>query len=351
MNINSLKPFSNLIFSCPKCYRIPIIHIVKGDFTIKCLCNYENKISVNENQNFLNEIYFQSKISKIFLKEKCGCCGELISENKDKYVCFMCSSLFCKKCYENHEHKKINQYNINTICPIHYKQFFAFCKTCNQNICPIFTSHINHNIILFENLHIKEEEIDFYLKDQKEKITEGIQKLNEIYGRIIKIVDDLYSKFKKELDNELKLKEIVVSDYKKGNKFNYFSILNVNNMVRERSLDIIKDKEEVVFEFYDMILEKLKKECEGNRNGNNIYNNIGYYNSNHNNNTTHNNDTPVGNNSTSNVVENTKTNYISLKIINDFYFNVRKINCISDLYEGFIYFFCFSSLTSSSFIS
>ena len=127
-SINSIR--------CPICYLIPKIIISQYNeylepsfiFTILCPNNHNKRIY---NETLRSEIKFS--LNDI----PCKNCN---LKNKSQYYCKKCFSILCEMCKENHtlnlNHKEIITINeIDNICLIHNKNYYAYCKTCEIVVC------------------------------------------------------------------------------------------------------------------------------------------------------------------------------------------------------------------------
>ena len=147
----------------------------------------------------------------------------------------------------------IDYNNINYICSYHNNFYVSYCTECKINLCEdCKTKHNNyHNIIDYEDILPKENEIKDGLNGFKNKIDE----LKET----IKILKDILNNVS---DSFQKLYEIfydIVYNYNSGQK-NYEVITNINsvkNCIKLNEIDnIIKDTNSYKYKFekiYDMM--------------------------------------------------------------------------------------------------
>lgn len=211
-----------LPYRCPHCYKILRMKIFTGDDIIKynCQCNKEWFISFN--------ITYYKKVKKLdsFFKLRCSKCGML--PNKDyKYLkkCSICNKIFCMKKTCEHNHSNNILYNLNLLdvtCIKHSKDFIAYCKSCDKDLCEIcLKEEKNHNILYYKNI----------LPNKNEFINK--------YNIINKFSENFVSSFKgvKRVDNYIltlffHFREIIrtiffnFSRFSKYNKFNFALISN-----------------------------------------------------------------------------------------------------------------------------
>ena len=149
-------------YRCPICYKILRIKIFKNN-TVKytCQCKREWFISFH--------IYTGTKPRKLdsCFRLRCSKCHS-VSAPDNKYLtkCVTCNQLFHSnpKCQKTHEHYNFkNLIEIDVKCDIHSKDFIAYCKDCDKDICEqcIDEEEENHNIIYYKEILPKKE--DFIL--------------------------------------------------------------------------------------------------------------------------------------------------------------------------------------------
>ena len=123
----------------------------------------------------------------------------------------------------------INHFS-NNICYIHNKEYCSYCKSCLKDICQFcINSHNNHELIIYQNIIPKNEEIKLLL--------DSIKKYNNDYNILI---NEIY-KWKREIENMI----INLEDLMKSNRileninfilnYNHFK-LNYNSILKFREI-------------------------------------------------------------------------------------------------------------------
>lgn len=123
----------------------------------------------------------------------------------------------------------INHFS-NNICYIHNKEYCSYCKSCLKDICQFcINSHNNHELIIYQNIIPKNEEIKLLL--------DSINKYNNDYNILI---NEIY-KWKREIENML----INLEEQMKNNRileninfilnYNHFK-LNYNSILKFREI-------------------------------------------------------------------------------------------------------------------
>lgn len=149
-------------YRCPICYKILRIKIFKNN-TVKytCQCKREWFISFS--------IYSDTKPRKLdsCFRLRCSKCHSVCSpDNKYLTKCITCNQLFHSKpkCQETHEHYNFkNLIEIDVTCDTHSKDFIAYCKDCDKDICEecLNEEEENHNIIYYKEILPKKEDFIF----------------------------------------------------------------------------------------------------------------------------------------------------------------------------------------------
>jgi len=108
----------------------------------------------------------------------------------------------------------------NKICDIHHNQYSLYCENCEKDICELCEKdHNNHKIIAYEKLMADDKD----LKNKKDELKKGIDKLNETIKKIINMLDDVIHNFK----IYYKIYDEVYNNYNNQN-LNYNTIHNIN---------------------------------------------------------------------------------------------------------------------------
>ena len=135
---------------------------------------------------------------------------------------------------ENLFHPNSNCLNINTIyCTKHNAPYKKYCSNCSLDLCFFCeNSHINHNILPYENIAPTNKEISLILKT--------IEKYTEDYNTILLIISDWQNKIDRlilHFQNQLKNNNIMkfninyMYNYKKENT-NFASILKFREIFK-----------------------------------------------------------------------------------------------------------------------
>ena len=179
--------------TCPECEIIPAIFIektCKNLFSISSGC--ENKHSIH-NMNIRE--YFQKSNKKNDYSEK----------------------------------------EVITLCQEHKEKYQFFCKNCHKNICMKckVDSHLNHNMLKFEDLKPSNQEI----LNLKNSIKNEIKITSEFFTlEFYRWLEELKEKFEDLMDvisNKNKLYSKIISSYESGN-LNYQIIHNLKVVIKEQ---------------------------------------------------------------------------------------------------------------------
>ena len=223
-----------LPYRCPHCYKILRLKIFPGEDIVKynCQCKKEWFITFN--------ITFDKKAKKLdsFFKLRCSNCGML--PNPDyKYLkkCSICNKLFCMKKTCEHNHSNNTLYNLNLLdvtCIKHSKDFIAYCKTCDKDVCQICLKEEKSHQIL-------------YYKDILPKKSEFMNK----YNIINTFSENFVTCFKgvKRVDNYTLIyffhfREIIRNiffNFSRFSKFNKFNFALISNFLENSDFTILND--------------------------------------------------------------------------------------------------------------
>ena len=214
-------------YRCPDCYKMLRIKIFIEGNIIKYNCQCKRDWYISYKIDKSTSLIKPRKFDQIF-NLKCSKCNQFNSlEYKFMLKCLTCNKLFCNRnnCNKNHIHKTKNIIFYDITCDIHSKDFMAYCKTCDRDICDlciINEKKINHDII--------------YYKD----IIPPKQKIVEKYNYFNKISDYFVTQFKEERRKTnvrmiyfFHIREILRNcyinfwRYSKINKFNFALISNI----------------------------------------------------------------------------------------------------------------------------
>ena len=201
-------------YKCPDCLIVPEISNInysENEILLECPFHKENLMDI---KNYLNSLNFNT----------CQICNIKFTSKDSSYYCYQCKKSTCYNCKINHDKKhnliNINEYNIK--CQIHFgKNYEYYCYNCSSNLCETcFNNHDNkHNIKPLSDLFIKNEDLDYILKKNKE------------YNKIIQIYQNYTS-----------LNNIILDTYK-NYKNNFYYIKNIKNLIRFiKNTEIIENK-------------------------------------------------------------------------------------------------------------
>lgn len=212
------------------------------------LNNY--KISIyeckyNHNLNDLNIDEFKS--SQIIDESKiiCGICKDT---NKKKtydntfYYCGICNLGICPLCSVKHNynnshysHNIIDYEDKYFICGLHKKRNNLYCKTCKKNLCiTCVQDHIEHELISYEKLFIKSNDLEIKLRNFKitiDKFKEDIGRIQNILQKVIDYYESFY-----------KITEKIFHNFD-SNKINYQILNNIRELY---NLDFSKKIDNII---------------------------------------------------------------------------------------------------------
>ena len=216
---------------CLSCYLIPFLTLNSPAHTVNVNCNFGHSTTVNI------EEYLQHGFDNNFSNLACSKCKTEILRNKKNFVyCKECSELLCKNCLKKHDdlyeenHHLVHLDKFDTTCILHNETYDYFCSDCKKNICQYCCDefHNEHKLIDLDDINLKRKEI--------KKIKENFAKEKENYLNIPKILNELVSKLKEDIDkiinnisNEIKFKESIINTYE-SKLDNYNAIINFKNL-------------------------------------------------------------------------------------------------------------------------
>jgi len=216
---------------CLNCYLIPFLTLNSSSHSININCNFGHSTSL-ELEEYLKKGYDNN-----FNNLACSKCKTKILKNEKNFVyCKECSELLCKNCILKHNtlyednHHMVHLDKFDTTCILHNETYDYFCLDCKKNICQYCFDefHNEHKLVDLDDINLKRKEI--------KKIKENFIKEKENYLNIPKILNELITKLKNEIDmiinnveNEIKFKESIINTYE--NKIdNYNAIINLKNL-------------------------------------------------------------------------------------------------------------------------
>ena len=241
---------------CNECNKIPLIELIEknNEYYIKYNCE-------NGHKNETNLEYYLNNNKNSLNKLDCFECKKKQKNFLYFSYCINCKQTLCINCIFSHlqkQHQTIYLSRYDSTCLEHNQSFSHYCKNCNKNICLLcLNNHQQHNIILLSQIFIN----DDYLQKIKNKENDILKIKNikneiiEEFKKQIKLIEDIYLKFEKNMNLLYSLINNLMNTYiyeKKLNNYNYEIIENL------KIIDKIK------FPMIDLsdcknIYEKIKK--------------------------------------------------------------------------------------------
>ena len=228
-------------YRCPNCYKILRIKIFVKDNIIKynCQCKKNWIISYNISDKNYSVIRKPKKLDSN-LNLRCSRCQQT-NNNQFKFLkkCLICKKVFCLRpnCQNKHCHicpggtcteEHSNDYfiylnKLDAVCDIHSKDFIAYSKTSDKDLCEecILTNYY-HDIIYYKDILPK-----------KEEFIEKYNNFNNLSNKFVTFFRGQRRKTNSRLIYYFHLREIIrncyfnFSSYSKYNKYNFALISNV----------------------------------------------------------------------------------------------------------------------------
>lgn len=242
-------------YRCTNCYKILRIKIFAKDNIIKynCQCKNEWLISYQiDPKNQLDKVLRKPNTLDSNLLLRCSNCNCIPNKNY-KYLqkCSICTKLICQreKCKKNHFHKNkfINLNILDVICDKHSKDFIAYCKACDKDLCEIcILEEKNHDILYYKNILPK-----------KGEFIQKYNYLNEFSNIFVKSFEGVRRKTNMRLIYFFHFREVVrniffnLSRFSKFKKFNFALISNFLENSDFLNLDPLKiDLNNLDFELF-----------------------------------------------------------------------------------------------------
>jgi len=227
-----------------------------------------------ETKNLNLKEYFDYRHSYRSQRIPCKNCAK---HEDEMFICHKCQEIsnennpivFCKKCkikheQDNIEHVLLSMNNLNSICIFHRKNYIAFDEENNKNICEDCINDKSNNfnkekIIYFENIRLKEDEIESLLETTKLQLA----KINTIKMMNLSKDENELKKFKEYLQNKLyfiELEWLIIGEIV-GTPHNYQVIKNINNLMENKyntlkNNDIFNDEDKIGFLIKKIVDEK-----------------------------------------------------------------------------------------------
>ena len=267
---------------CNKCYKIPLIELIKkyNKYFIKYKCENGHSDEINLEDFLKNNKNSINKIDCFDCKKK--------QENENEFLnffyCVTCKQILCGKCIINHRiefHQSFLLSKYDSTCLEHNQSFSYYCKDCNKNICILCSKDhkIHHQISLSEILiydknlkEIKNKVQEIYkLKNIKDGIIEELNPNIEKDKKIIKIIEDIYSRY----ENNMNLLYSLYNNLEKTyiyeiqlNNYNYEIIENFKSIEKLKfpfdepfpsfsACNNIYDKSEIFINYYKLKFSSL----------------------------------------------------------------------------------------------
>ena len=210
---------------CPSnnCLLVPelsyLYNPINSQIKFKCKCqnNYEEAKNME-----LKE--FIKKCSNLL----CQKCNKVIKDQNFSY-CFNCKNIFDNSCIKIHGDNErhfsiitIDKNNIFNLCLEDRYSYIFRCIDCNISLCGKcdITSHGEHTLEQIKKCAINQKEFDHILST--------FEKQKNIFKKIKDITNDIIT----NLENDIKLKQMVINNYQRY-KNDYNSIQNLKNLFIE----------------------------------------------------------------------------------------------------------------------
>ena len=215
-------------YRCPYCYKMIRIKIFVEGSLVKYNCQCKKYWYISYKINEFTTLLKPGSLDLLF-NLKCSSCNQYNNlEFKHMHKCLTCNKLICsrKKCKQNHSHndkKNIIYYDIT--CDIHSKEFIAYCKICDKDLCEsceLDEKKRNHEIIYYKDI-----------MPTKEKFLEKYDYFNKLSDFFVTQFKGVPRKTNVRLIYFFHIREILrncyinFSRYSKINKFNFALISNV----------------------------------------------------------------------------------------------------------------------------
>ena len=237
-------------------------NIKKSKYIICPECSENIKINIDDynmhlfdckNRHIKNNILISEydclqnfDISKI----NCNICQQKFNNNF--YSCFTCGTNICFKCKKSHDknHKIINYENKNIFCEKHFEPYIKYCNLCKKNICNLCNdNHKNHDILLFDDLLIKKEDLIKEMSEFKNYKNKFFSNINIIMNKLINTID-IIETYYNTCNN-------IINSYDFKNK-NYYILQNMNefinyNHIIMNDMKFILDEKDIFCKFKKII--------------------------------------------------------------------------------------------------
>ena len=267
---------------CNQCYKIPLIELIKRNnkYFIKYNCENGHSDEINLEDFLKNNKNSINKIDCFDCKKK----QEKENDFLNFFYCVTCKQILCDKCIINHRiefHQSFLLSKYDSTCLEHNQSFSYYCKDCNKNICILCSKdhkihdQISLSEILIYDKNLKEiknkvQEI-YKLKNIKDEIIEELNPNIEKDKKIIKIIEDIYSRY----ENNMNLLYSLYNNLEKTyiyeiqlNNYNYEIIENFKSIEKLKfpldepfpsfsACNNIYDKSEIFINYYKLKFSSL----------------------------------------------------------------------------------------------
>ena len=186
--------------------------------------------------------------------------------NNDFFICKTCQLNLCPLCSSTHKGHAIFKYEKrNFICDIHKNQYSLYCEKCEKDICVLCEKdHNNHKTITYGKLITDDKD----LKNKKEELKKGIEKLKGTIKEIISMLSNVIHNFQ----IYYKIYDEVYNNYDNKN-LNYHTIHNINVLNKNNDYMIqdlnkingennINNKFQLISDVYNKMNTKVYNEIE-----------------------------------------------------------------------------------------
>ena len=161
------------------------------------------------------------------------------------FYCINCKQVLCYRCLYNHiekQHKTIYLSRYDSTCLEHNHDFSHYCKNCNKNICLLcLNKHKQHNIILLSQIFINDDYLQ-KIKNKKNDIFKIKNIKNEIIEELkkqIKLIEDIYLKYEKNINLLSCLINNLMNTYVYEKKLNNYEIIENLKLIEKIKFPII----------------------------------------------------------------------------------------------------------------
>ncbi len=198
--------------------------------------------------NIIKQIESKKELNKIYSKELDDLIKKMLNPNINERISW--ENYFEHPFFNNN--LKLNLPLFNMKCEIHSKNYNAYCSKCKHNICELCLkdhSSNEHNVILFSQIGLSQNEIKQFnniIKDIEinlNKITEIKSQINQLINHM-KFINDNYSIYEKDEENNF--------------KYYYIQFLNIIN-------DKLKMEEHIIVPEIGIKIEKKLSNTKENK--------------------------------------------------------------------------------------